>query len=88
MAVRMASRRANQVARSLPTSPSAMPIPVSRVVALSARSRRRYSARAVNIRYGSVTPCRHQIVDHHADIAFGPVQQDQRLQRQRIAPPR
>ena len=42
--------------RSGPTQPSAMPLPVSRWSALSARSVSRYSAREVNIRYGSVMP--------------------------------
>ena len=42
--------------RVAPTQPMAMPLSVRRWSALSARSVSRYSAREVNIRYGSVTP--------------------------------
>ena len=47
---RTASRRAYHSARSAPTHPAAKAKGVNRVVALFARSRRRYSARAVNMR--------------------------------------
>ena len=43
-------------ARSGPMQPSAIPLSVSRWSALSARKVSRYSAREVNMRYGSVTP--------------------------------
>ena len=46
----------------------------------------RYSAREVNIRYGSVTPRVDQIVDHHAEIAFGAVEDDRRRRRRPARP--
>ena len=72
---RLAPKRA---ARSRPTQPSAMPRAVSRRSALSARSVRRYSAREVNMRYGSVDTLRDQVVDQHADIGLGAVEHEVR----------
>ena len=48
--------RLNAVQRASSTKPRSLPISVSRMSALSSRSCRRYSARLVNMRYGSVTP--------------------------------
>ncbi len=52
-----ASCASNAAARSCPMQPHTIPFLLNRRSALSARSVRRYSAREVNIRYGSLTPC-------------------------------
>ena len=51
-------------------APRRRPTSVRRTSALSSRSCSRYSARLVNIRYGSVTPLRHQVVDQHAEVGL------------------
>ena len=56
--------------RSALMHPRRCPAGVSRSSALSARSRRRYSARLVNIGKAQ-DAARHEIVDHHADIGVG-----------------
>ena len=48
--------RLERIAALRPTQPHAIPLPVKRRSALSARRLSRNSAREVNIRYGSVTP--------------------------------
>jgi hypothetical protein len=51
-----ASFVSNCCCRTGPTQPIVIPFPVRRWSALSARNVSRYSAREVNIRYGSVIP--------------------------------
>ena len=46
----------NAAQRASSTKPSSRPLAVKRMSALSSRSNKRYSARLVNIRYGSLVP--------------------------------
>jgi hypothetical protein len=57
------------------SQPSSIAIGVNRSSALSALNDNRYSAREVNIRYGSLTPARCEIIDHYTDIGIGSAEQ-------------